>query len=32
MAVGLLNEFRSMRAEDLGDGYEVSDILFYDIE
>ena len=30
-AVTLLNRFRLLRAEELGEGYDVSDILFYDI-
>ena len=30
-AVALLNRFRLLRAEDLGEGYDVSDILFYEI-
>ncbi len=30
-AVGRLNTFRLMRAENLGDGYDVSDILRYEI-
>ena len=32
MAVSELNTYRSTRAEDLGDGYEVSDILMVSIE
>ena len=30
-AVALLNRFRLLSAEDLGEGYDVSDILFYEI-
>ena len=30
-AVALLNRFRLLRAQDLGEGYDVSDILFYEI-
>ena len=31
MAVSVLNTFRLVRAECLGDGYDVSDLLYYDI-
>ena len=31
-AISKLNEFRSMRVENLGDGYNVSGTLYYDIE
>ncbi len=32
MAVRMLNSFRLVRAESLEDGYNVSDILCYDID